>query len=245
MRTPNKIFALLMAGCLMLIHQAVFAQGQLNKALEILSRVQAVYDSNYLSFHMSYTYASEKEPTKIVETVEGDVKLSGKDYYTALGNTVMIKNARYDVTVFKEDTLIMISRPTSRNRLAGNPLDYMGGVLKSKKLVDCMVTTTKEHTEIVFIYAPDAPLKKASIVIDPATNRIQSMCCLLLNPNDPETGVSSDAYVVLTTAFTGYDTVPADSSWFDESGFFERNGSAFKPAKSFEGYRIFVATPHL
>ncbi|MBV8255406.1 MAG: hypothetical protein JO154_22590 [Chitinophaga sp.] len=237
---PKYLFLLL---CIS-FSSSLMAQDDLEKATALMMRVKNAYDSANMSFQMKYTYAAADKPNIITDSLTGEIKMSGKDCLTSIGNVVLLKNKSYSISIFKEDKLMMLSRPSELTESVQLPTTAITAALKKTGVVSCSMKKVKQMTSIIFKYDENASCKTLEVMIDETALRIMSMKAQVKKPGDADAQAASDTYVIISSVFSGFKSEKVDPSTFDEHMFFTRTGNVFKPSPKYADYQVFLASPN-
>ncbi|MFB6455608.1 hypothetical protein ACE38W_10090 [Chitinophaga sp. Hz27] len=225
----------------------VAAQGDIEKATTLMQRVKHAYDSVNMSFHLTYSYATADKPSVVTDSLSGDAHIFGGNSYMTLGNVILLKNKQYNITVFKDDKLIMLGKPSQLTQDAQLPADAIISALKNAGLTNCQLRNVKGKVTIQMDYSDFAPYKSLEMTIDEPSLRILSMSVKVKKPADPDAIAppEADTYVIVKTVFTGFKNETGNSNAFDEKIFFTRNGETFKPSPAYADYQVFLASPNI
>ena len=96
----------------LLLKMFSYSQDAKEEAIAALKKMGDQYrNSGYLSFDVKYRYASEEEPEKYLDSLEGNFKLNGSNFWYMLDNTSAMYNGQYAVAVYPQDNIIYLSKP--------------------------------------------------------------------------------------------------------------------------------------
>ncbi|MBV7530985.1 hypothetical protein [Chitinophaga sp. sic0106] len=226
----------------------LYAQADIDEAGKLLSRVKQTYDSANISFHLKYTYAEADQPNTVTDSLEGDARLQGSNCFMTLGNIIFFRNQSYNISVFKEDKLIMLGRPSTLSKEMQLPSDQISTALHQAGVTACRLLRNHQLTTIIFEYSRESPCRRMEITIDEATSLIREVVTQIPQPLSPEESVTtrgSEQYIMIRTFFTAMKTEQPNDSIFNEKMFFTREGNVIKPAAAYADYQIFLASPNI
>jgi hypothetical protein len=228
-----------------------YAQTNKDSAMNIVKELCNKYNtSKYLSFKVDYSYRNEDNPEVLQDSLAGQVKINENNYHIVLGNTETIRNNNYNVMLFKEDTLMYISKPASSNL---NPLSVMDSLLNQISNMDVSLTKTRWQNIITINYPEGGDYKKAQLFIDIKSGylvRIKYIVriALLINPSD-RAAVSNNSiqnnWALIESAYSQYQQSAFNDSEFDDKRYFIKDGKEYKPTEAYKQYKIFTASPGL
>lgn len=225
-----------------------WAQTELERATAMLVRVKNAYDSGSMSFRLRYTYASADQPAMVTDSLLGEARFCGTNSYMSLGNIIFFRNKSFNISVFRDDKLIMLSKPSIRENEMQMPTDYLTTVLKNTGVTKCSIKRAKQLVVITLEFAEAATCKFMEVVIDEPHSLITSMMVKVKKPGNPGANepLSGEAqYAIVRTEFSGFKVEPCDPAGFDENIFFTRKGDVFKPAPKYADYQVFLASPNI
>ncbi|WP_143159872.1 hypothetical protein [Chitinophaga jiangningensis] len=224
------------------------AQQDIDEAGKVLARVKQTYDTASISFHLKYTYADADQPNTVTDSLEGDARLHGNNCFMTLGNIIFFRNQTYNISVFKEDKLMMLGRPSTLSRQMQLPSDQISAALHQAGVTTCRLLRHQKQTTIIFDYPPDSPCLQMQISIDEATYLIREVITKIRNPLTQENQVTtppSGQNIMVKTLFTAVKMEHPDNSFFDEKQFFTREANVIKPAADYADYQVFLASPNI
>jgi hypothetical protein len=222
---------------------------QIETATRILKNIGLGYTVHPLAFDVKYIYSNEHTPDKILDSLKGNIEMSGSDYRYLLDSTETIHNSRYNIILFKEDKVMYLSG-ASAQLAAQDPIQSVQTILEKSGATGCTISTEKGKTVIRIDFAAGGPCKQMKIVADTLKQRLYAMeyiikTELLKDGQDDADMEGYEEYALVSTIFYNYHDVQPDASRFDEKTFFYKEDAAFKVMPAYEAYKIFVATPNL
>ncbi|TWF45400.1 hypothetical protein FHW36_1011330 [Chitinophaga polysaccharea] len=239
--------------CICLLVASFQGKGQtvenLDKAMDILSKAGAVYSKGQLSFDIRYTYANEEQPTVITDSLSGSIRMAGGNCFSVLQNSVVLKNARYNIALFKEDKLMYVTKPAPKDSLNASPMAMIGAMVKQAGIKTCNITDKKDTTTIRFGFGAAAPYRFMEIKLDSKTSRVHQLQFAIqraLLPGAPSAAdADSTSYAMVKGVFSHYSTADIDAGLFDEKQFFTRKADKLLPSAAYEDYEVFIGSPNL
>lgn len=221
----------------------------LDKAIEMLGKVSKTYDSGQVSFDINYTYANESQPQILLDSLNGNIILAEGNCFSQLRNTIFLTNRRYSIAVFKEDKLMHVSRPVSKDSMDITPMQIITTSIRQAGVKSCVITDKKEEAQIRFTFSSETAYKYMEIVLDTRNWRIQQLRYvvkseLALEASEQPGGIY-EPYALVKAIFNHYRTDDADPAVFDERQFFTRTPTALVPVPAYEDYEVFIGSPNL
>jgi hypothetical protein len=226
--------------------------------LKAMQQLLSVYNHvSQLSFKVNYRYAAEETPGVYLDSLNGQVKISGSRYWYDLALTEYILNTDYQIMIFKEDQLIYLARP-SREVASAMTLQGLGpqnlttfdSLLTNSKDISCNYSdnATEQILQIVFVNHP--VYKKISWNIDKSTGYIKKITSVvkagqLYDPSIRSQVDDKDTYAIVEASFSNYSAGIVDESLFNSNRYFIKEGQAYKPTEQYRDYKIFLGTPGL
>lgn len=254
MKTPDNMnYWKWISCCLLLSGGSMFARGQsvesMNKAIEMLDKVSKTYKSQELSFDLRYTYANEHQPYVLLDSLNGHMQLAKGNCRYAIGNTILLKNAHYNIAVFKEDKLIHVSGSGLPDSIDTSPMGMIKASILQAGVRECHISRKGDTTLIRFSFLPDKAYKYVEIKLDSKNSRIYQLQYIirstLLSESGRVEGEGYEPYALVNAFFTRYKTALTDPAVFDETQFFTHKTDALVPAPAYEDYEIFIGTPNI
>jgi hypothetical protein len=229
------------------------AQTNRDTALIVLENLMNKYhNTDYLSFDQEYTYMEDSKPNLVLDSMRGNVQMNKGNYHLILGNTETIHNDRYNVILFKDDSLIYISKP-SVGKIMANPIGILDSMLIKEKSIDISVVQ-KRKLEIVVLNFPDGMgYKTAEFIVDEKTGYLLHVKYRVnaLQMLDPASKIAAantslaNEWGTVQSRYYKYAKGTFDDNEFDEKKYFIKDGTEFKPTGTYKQYKIFLASPGL
>ena len=222
------------------------------KVTGMLKTLRDGYNNGPFSFELKYIYANEHSPEIILDSLKGKIETDGSNYHSILDNTESIHNAKYNIVLFKEDNIMYLSAGAT-TAASVDPLSQMETILKQSGANSCKISKAGKNAIIRIGFAPDGACKQMEMTIDTVAHRMLSMQYIIKtalltetpDANDKAAAEGYDEYAVVKASFFNYHPIQPDSSKFDDTTFFYKEGTEFKPTAAYSNYKIFVATPNL
>jgi len=244
MKNSSSLIALLLCFCL--------SFGQSNDKQKIIRELTAVIENyrnpHYLSFDILYTYANEKQPSVLLDTLKGSFKISGVQYWYSLDQTEAVGDSHYVVMLFKDDQVMYITKPSAVS-VTQNPVVLMDSVLLNSDSIQAYWSSTPKQKRITIQFSPGMKYKTIEYEIDPS-NFITKMKCIvraneLYDPSVKELIEDSDTYAIIETTFKNYKRGGVYTNQLDVKKYFKKEGNEFIPLPPFENYKIFLGSTNL
>lgn len=220
------------------------------KLFAAFKKVGEAYRSKGVSFDISYTYTSESKPGVVLDSMNGHVDMTGENVHYRVDSTETFTNGKYNVVFFKEDRIIYVSKPPRIN--TADPLQQLRTIVRDSTVTGYSMKEEGRVTTIRVNFNDRSPCKQMEVQIDKSTGYLVVMRYtirteLLMEDGtmDTDTEQAYGQYAVVTCGFSGYSAFVPDSSFFDDSRFFYKEGSEFKSTEKYSDYRIYVGSPGL
>jgi hypothetical protein len=218
-----------------------------DKAIEMLEKANKTYDSGQVKFDINYTYAREQTPTVLLDSLNGEVTISGRNYFSRMRNTTFLMNKQYSIAVFNDDKVIHVSKPANRDSLGVTPMQMVSAAIRQAGIKKCVIVSKGDTAKIRFTFSA-ATYKYMEIKLDTRNWRIHELQFVVKSDVAPDGGESNDTntgYALVKAFFRHYNTGNVNPAVFDERQFFTRTATALIPAAAYQDYEVFIASPNL
>ncbi len=219
-----------------------------NKALQALQRAAIAYQqAKLLSFDVRYTYAREEKPAVIEDSLSGQYCLDGTRYWTKLANTESINDDNLQVTLFNEDSLLYVAKPTAAN---ANPMSLLDSLMKNSN-ISFGYTETPQELVVTMSLPGAATWKKMVWYISRKTGYLNKMTSLVRSDQLYDASVRSQVtdaaavYVVVETSYSHYATGAYTEKVFDVSQYVQKIGGQYVARAPYERYQVFLGSTGL
>lgn len=228
-----------------------FSFSQSGNKQQVIRELKAASENyrnpQYLSFDVTYTYASEQQPSTFLDTLKGSFKISGSQYWYALDQTEAVGNNDYVVMLFKEDQVMYVTKPMLS--VTQNPVALMDSILLNSDSIQAHWSNTSRQKKITFRFSPGTKYKTIEYEID-AANFITKMKCVvqateLYDPSVKELIEDKDTYAIIEASFSNYNRSGVYTNQMDVNKYFRKEGDEFIPLPPFENYKIFLGSTNL
>nr|WP_295877192.1 hypothetical protein [uncultured Chitinophaga sp.] len=222
---------------------------QLQQAIALINKLQRAALAPQ-SYRMEYRYSNESTPYLLLDSLEGKMVVDSNRYLRIVGNNEVMHNSRYDVAVFKEDSLIYVSNATA---IAQNiqPLNSVQALLRDSLLAGCNISNNGHTKSLRFLFSPGAPCKSIELVADTVAMRVDMVNMVvktvLMTMSGTDPGSGYEEYALMKVVFSGYQSLKpgAVAAVFDEKKYFHKTDKGLKPAEAYAGYQVFSGSPQL
>jgi len=217
-----------------------------------MKQMNEIYNRK-LSFSIRITYASEKQPGIIQDSVKGGMEFADSSYHYWLDSVETFANKSYSLTLFKKDKVMYLSKSSLLGPMP-DPMQQMRTVLQITGYKRCTVTQQGTIKTLHIDFGPDGAYRQLEMTIDKQTGYVTSMSYLIktMMLMGKDAAVDADQvnaaygeYAIVRTTFDHYQLLPADYAGFNESSFFYKDGQEFKPAAAYNDFKIFTGSPNL
>jgi len=232
--------------------QSVYAQESNDTArlFATIKQLQEIYKQKAISFDIRYTYASELKPEAVLDSLTGQMDISGASYHYVMSGTEMTANERYVITLFGEDKIMYLSKPLSNGPV--DPLDQMWASMKTAGVNSCAFTESGNVKSVNIGFRPGGPYKEMKLNFDRKTGYLMEMKYvlkteMLMTASEGIGNVIAEygEYAIVRCTYKNYRTLVPRAGMFDENRFFYKEDGIFKPTGSFSEYRVFQGSPNL
>jgi len=244
----KSLFSLI---CFILLACTIAAQrADKTLAIEELTKVANQYKkSSRLSFDVAYKYAHSQQPGQYLDSLKGQFKINGNQYWYTMENTECIGDESLMLMLFKEDEVMFIATPVA-SLAGGSPVLLLDSFLRHSDDISCEIRKTKQKTELKLDFAPGSPYKSITYEIDPATYYIIRMTCLvqasaLYDPTVQGLMDNSDTYAIVDVVFDNYRLNSFDAQSILTNRYFKKEGDEYIALAPFDNYKIFLGSSKL
>lgn len=231
-------------------------QQQKDSILAVIRKVQQVYQSpGTIHCSLRYSYATESAPLVALDSLAGNITISGNHYRMALGNTETIQTGRYTIQLFKSDKLMYITRSTAASLQQNlSPVALLDSILTATKNLRWRVQLEKNLETISMVFPDGLAYKKVEITVDTLSGYVKKMAYFvrteqLMDPAIAKSETNSaafDKYAIVEAVYYNYRReAKADTSAFEEKNFFTRKGSELFAGESYKDYKIVTGSGNL
>ena len=222
------------------------------RMLDLLAKVQELYKSKPLSFHVRYTVAGETDPSMVLDSMQGEVAVNGASSHYRLPGMETVTNPRYQIILFKEDKLMYLGRPVAP-AAAQDPMAQVRALIAAGTIESAAIREEGRELVLEIGFGGSSACKTIRLQLEKATGLVRSIRYLLKTELLPgifgaEADDNNAAYgnfVTVQMDFSSYKTLDDGPGRFDEKNFFTREGGNFKTTAAYQDYTIFKATPNL
>lgn len=216
-------------------------------ALKKLATVYRAFKN--LSFDVAWYYADEQKPSVYLDSLRGQFKLSGNNYWYSLANTEIVSDGRFAVVLYKEDSLMYLTRSSAATQMV-NPVTQIDSFLQHHENLVFHSSNTGSIQRVAIDFPANGPYKSISYDIDVKTGymlRMRSVVQsdLLLDPSVRQAAGNMSGYAIVEVWFTRYSTNSFSNAVFDMNHYFRKEGQEYVTVAPYNTYKIFLGTPDL
>ena len=221
------------------------------RAIHALRRLTTAYQQPaYLGFDVLYRYAEEARPQKYLDSLRGQYKVHGGQFWSMLDSQETVSNSQLVLTVYREDQLLILSKATAGGPPA-SPLAMLDSFLVSNSANSYSYNNTPTE-EVVSVQLPaGSPCKKMTWYIDRKTGYLRRMESLMRSDQlyepaaQPLVTDAASVYVVVETLYQNYQTGQFGDEVFDLGKYYRKEGNEYIAQAPFEGYKVFLSSTGL
>jgi len=250
MKLNHYRILLLSLGLVTVCFSYSLAQDEKQAAIQALKRLATVYKSSMnLSFNAAFYYADEKQPHEILDSLQGKFKISGNNYWYALANTEIISDGQFAVILYKEDSLMYLTRSSAATQSI-NPVALIDSFLVHNTNLNLHSRTNNGQQMITIDFPANGPYKSIVYTINPKTGFVVQMRSIvksdqLLDPGVRAAGGSSPGYAIVDVVLNNYKVNEPGSNIFSMSNYFKKEGKEYVTVAPYNTYKIFLGSPDL
>lgn len=234
---------------ILMVAQCYDATAQ-NPVLKDGMKITEVYQTaKYLSFDVKYTYARERTPTVVEDSLFVHFKMHDQKYQGTMDNMVFMKNDSVQVAVFLPEQMMTLSLPSEYNEMM-LPITQWDSFFTKNNFV-----STQEadggYSKITVDYSnlTENPMKKFEMWYDPATYRVYRIRYKIdettVDGALVNEGILSGEAMVVEIRFSNYQTGAFTDSVFNSRNYYSKEGSVYTAATPYSGYEVNVVSSGL
>ena len=197
-----------------------------------------------LSFSVKYTYSDEQKPSMIIDSLSGNYKISGSNYWCMLDSTETLKADSIVIVLFRRDKMMYVSKIASQ---AGfNPAEQVKIFLATFKKIQFHIDTTGNNYELSVDFPPGSDYKNIYLQVDRSTGYlVQSVYILRTkmlvdNPGNEINNNGEYSEFARVQADYLYNTKSdAPGFFFNENRYITQVGGKIITTKAFKDYQLF------
>ena len=216
------------------------SRAQVDKGYELLElvRITEVYTkAPDLSFDIDYVYADSTAPATVLESMSGNMAISGGRFYAMLDSTEFIQGYQYGLAVYYRDEIIVISDRQEFGDVLKLPVldsTFQQAHVDSMNIVQVNDTTR----ELTIYFNSGGPFKRYKMRYDARTFLISTISYFIQNI-EPETGGLTSRTAIITMNFSAYSTATVDPTLFQEDKFVYKQNGELIQKYPYEDFRLF------
>jgi hypothetical protein len=216
-----------------------------------MKKMQLAYQAHPVSFDIRYTYAGERQPDVIIDSLQGSVELAGSSSYYRLDNMETLSNSRYQVVLFKEDKVMYLTRPSVLT--PADPLQQMQALLQKSGIKHCSIHINDGIKTLTVDFEEGMPCRQLVIHVDARSGYVSDMqyvvktALMMESPGSITAAAVAEygEYALVSTVFEHYRELPATGDRFNDHRFFYKAGEELKTTPAYAEYKIFQGSPNL
>lgn len=233
---------------------ASHAQGTNAKeaALQKLKQLVNTYrQSGGLSFDALYRYAPEATPNQYLDSLQGQFKLKGNNFWYKLANMESVCNEQYLIVLFKEDDLLYLTRPTPAHAGAMNPFAALDSFMQHGKHISFELQEDNAEYRVMLNVQLPSSNAGSTYHIDKKTGFLTKMTSKVPAEQlyDPSVRAmvqnGQSTYAIVEVRFSNYEVGGVSDQLFDHTKYFIKQGDEFKTIPPYEMYKVFKGSTNL
>jgi hypothetical protein len=206
-------------------------------------------ETSYLSFDVTYRYAAEGNPGTYLDSLRGNYRLNGNDYWYSLDSTEVTSYQGTCVLLFKEDHIMYLVPLNARKK----NVDFLAALDSLLQHLGATAPVLKEDGEvkkILLTFAGRSPIKSIEYSIDKRSGYISRIRQIVKSDQlyDPsvrgriEGGIP---YAIVDMDFSNYHSGAFGERQLDTAQYFKKEGKQYVSVAPYEEYKIFLGAPNL
>jgi hypothetical protein len=214
-------------------------------AIAALKRLTQTYmASHYLSFDISYYYATQSRQNDYLDSLKGSFKMNGSQYWYSLDSVETMTDTVNVVVLYKEDKLMYLSKNSGLER-KGNPVMLLDSVLSSNHLLHFSFSTAGAQDLITIYFPGKSEYKSITYYIDHGSGLLAKTVSLVKTARMYETDIQSqlnnvNGYSIIETRFSNYQPNSFDASVFNTARYYTKQGNSYTTTPAYSAYKIFL-----
>lgn len=238
--------------CALGIQVNAAAQGlsDTTKLFAAMKELQDIYTRKPVSFDMYYTYTSEKQPGTLLDSLSGHMDIYAGKYHYAIAGTEMIANERFVITLFKEDKIMYLSKPSQTQ--AVDPMQQIRQAIAAMGVSNFSFKEDGESKGIRINFNAGGPYKEMQMKLDKKMGYLTEMQYvvkteLLMSSPDDQAQVAAEygEFAVVSCVYTGYKAFAPSADMFDEHKYFAYENKEFSALGAYSDYTVHVGSVDL
>lgn len=205
---------------------------------QFLDQVTSTYsNAPFLSFDIRYTYAPEKNPSAVIDSLNGKVQLNGSNYKMQLDNMITVKNEHHIISVFTEDKVMLVSS-LSANRSAVLP--FIDSSLYAIRDAVFNLSETRATTILSIALPFGGFYRSISLEKDKATGYIIHARYEVMEQREADTVTNNinQSYAIVETVFSNYKKNSFEESILADDHFFIEREHELVGSKEYSDYQV-------
>lgn len=229
------IFLLLLIGYL----PARSQQGVKRQTLDAMQKLAERYRSNEgIGFDIQYRYSMEQTPGLYLDSLKGECKMSGNQYWYQMDNTESIRTNDFVIMLFREDSLMYLNKPNDVAEMV-NPVAMMDSLLNHSGNIDCRITEHPGYTSLFMDFKVRSAYKSLEYQVDRQSGLLLKIVSVV---RAEQLGYETPAYAIVETSFTNYRQGGIDHKLFKAENYFRKEGNEYVTVAPYSSYRIFLGS---
>ena len=249
---PSNLYKLISHCCLLLLTMLTVRgqEGGKEACMQAMkTMVQRYQASSYLSFNVTYRYATEQQPSQWLDSLKGSYRLNGKDYWYSLDSTEVASYKGTCVLLFKEDKLMYLVPPRPNRQgidfiaSMDSLLSHLGGAVLS-------LSDDQQDKKILLSFGEGRPIRSIEYSIDKSSGYITRIIQAVKSDQLYDASVRGKIeggvpYAIVEMDFSNYRTGGFDDRQLDTAQYFKKDGSQYVSVAPYDEYKIFLGAPNL
>lgn len=253
---PGKLLLILFCAALSIISfTATGQQPKKDSIIAIFRKIQQQYqEAGNLYCQLKYRYATQSAPSITLDSLPGNMLLSGTNFRMEISNTETIKTDHYRIMLFKKDKLMCVSRADAALRQQLSPIEMLDSLLNKNQNISWNISMTG-NSEVVSLLFPDGmSCKKMDLTIDLFSGYISKVSYLVpteqlldkaVTPRETNAAYT-DQYAIVEVTYSDYHIeTNAGKTAFKEQDYFLLRDHRLLPAENYKDYKIIAGSPNL
>jgi len=212
---------------------------------EMVKISAALYTADHISFNVNYYYQQKDSSSYSNDSLSGQYKINGENFYAKLDSTEIVQNTNYNVSVSHNAKTIVINKPQVIS--AGIfQLDLFDTLFNRMYVSDIQILDTGSMRKLNILFKEFSPYSHYEVGYNPSTRMI-SWVSYRVRKGIPSSSAliampvmySPDDYIDIRVKFTNLQLQSFTDSVFDITSYVVQSNGVFAPSATYAGYDIF------
>jgi len=223
-------------------------QSERDNAIAALKHVTQTYLSTpYLSFDISYYYATQAKPDTYLDSLKGGFKMNGNQYWYSLDSMETMTDSVNVVVLYKQDQVMYLSNNSGQQQ-KGNPVTLLDSLLSVNRALHFTYVQGSTQDQIALFFPGKSEYKSITYFIDRSSGFLVKTISLVktaqMYATDLQTQLNNvNGFSIIETRFSNYHANSFGSNVFNTSRYYTKQNNSYTVAAGYSSYQIFLGKP--